>query len=237
MSLRDLIRGAEVSPSIYAADFLRLGAQLNALLDAGAFFFHFDVGDGSFIEDITIGPIVLRAVAPLLHERHALVSCHLMVDEPERQLHRMNAAGADGVCFHLESRVDPARAIAHAHELGLLVGVAFNPETPIERAATVGERADYLLCMSIHPGLSGQRFLPEAYDRIAKLRRLLPRAIIAVDGGVHDGNVAEVRRAGADVVIAGSAIFWGGDPGRAYRALRAQLLGEPSGAWHDDRNS
>ncbi len=235
MPLRDRVHGLEISPSIYAADFLHLGLQLTALLDAGASFFHFDVGDGTFIEDITIGPIVLRAVAPLLHERNGLVSCHLMVEQPERQFVRMKAAGADGVCFHLESRVDPARAIPHARELGLLVGVAFNPETPIERVAAFGEHADYLLCMSIHPGLSGQAFLPESYRRIRRLRELLPLAIIAVDGGVHDGNILDVRRAGADVAIAGSAIFWGGDPGLAYRALRAQLVAESSGAWHDDR--
>jgi ribulose-phosphate 3-epimerase len=223
MSWRERLRGAEVSPSIYAANFLELRAQLTALLDAGAWLFHFDVGDGHFIEDITMGPIVLRAIAPLLHERKALVSCHLMVEQPERHFQHMKAAGADGVTFHLEARVDPPSAIRRARELGLIVGVAFNPETPVDRAAAVVEHADYALCMSIHPGLSGQSFLPDAYERIRQLRRRVTDAIIAVDGGVHDANIADVAGAGADVLIAGSAIFWEGDPAGGYRKLRKRL--------------
>jgi ribulose-phosphate 3-epimerase len=215
--------GVEVAPSIYAADFSKLGAQLVSLLEAGARIFHFDVGDGHFIEDITIGPVVLRSIAPLIHERQGAIGCHLMVDQPERQFAHLKAAGADSVSFHLEACADPAGAIQRARTLDLSVGVAFNPGTPVERAAAAAESADFALCMSIHPGLSGQSFLPEACQRIRLLRKLLPYGIIEVDGGIQEANIAAVKRAGADLLVAGSAIFWGDDPGTAYRQLRARL--------------
>src|SRR5215831_4474496 len=164
----------EIAPSIYAADFSGLGAQLVSLIDAGARIFHFDVGDGHFIESITIGPVVLRSIAPLVHERQGAIGCHLMVSEPERHFDQLKHAGADSVSFHLEACADPQGAIRLARKLVLGVGVAFNPETPVERAATAAEAADFALCMSIHPGLSGQSFLPDAFDRIRRLRELLP---------------------------------------------------------------
>jgi ribulose-phosphate 3-epimerase len=221
------LRGVEIAPSIYAADFSKLGAELLSLLEAGARIFHFDVGDGHFVEEVTIGAVVLRAIAPLVHERQGVIGCHLMVEEPERPFAALKAAGADGVSFHLEACTDPARAIKHAREFGLGVGVAFNPETPVEKAAAAAEFADFALCMSIHPGLSGQSFLPEAYERIGMLRKLLPTGTIEVDGGIHEANIAAVKRAGANLLVAGSAIFWGGSPATAYRRL-CMLLREPS---------
>ena len=117
-----------------------------------------------------------------------------------------------------------ARTIAHARELGLGAGVAFNPETPVATAAAAAEGADLALCMSIHPGLSGQKFMPEAFDRIAELRRSLPSSVLVqVDGGVNAGNVSAVRAAGADLIVAGSAVFWQDDPGAAYRVLAAAV--------------
>jgi ribulose-phosphate 3-epimerase len=220
---REWFRGFEIAPSIYAADFTKLGAQLVELLEAGARIFHFDVGDGRFIADITIGPVVLRSIAPLVHGRKGALGCHLMVQEPERQFAELRKAGADSVSFHLEACSDPAGAIRRARDLGLSVGVAFNPETSVEKAAAAAESADFALCMTIHPGLSGQSFLPDAYERIRRLRQLLPNGIIEVDGGIHDSNLAEVKRAGADLFVAGSAIFWGDDPGTAYRRLLARL--------------
>jgi ribulose-phosphate 3-epimerase len=222
MSWREWVRDGAVVPSIYAADFTQLGAQLRSLLDAGARIFHFDVGDGHFVEEITMGPAVLQSIAPLVHERGGIIACHLMVTDPERQFAQLAKAGADSVTFHLEaSGGDPARIARRARALGLRVGLAFNPETSVERVAAAAECADVVLCMSIHPGLSGQSFMPEAYERIRRLRRLWPAGLIQVDGGVHDANIAEVRRAGADLLVAGSAIFWGGDPAAAYRRLHA----------------
>ena len=165
----DWFNGVEVAPSIYAADFSKLGAQLVSLLEAGARIFHFDVGDGHFIDDITIGPVVLRSIAPLIHERRGVIGCHLMVDHPERQFAHLKAAGADSVSFHLEASADPARIIQYAHALGLSAGVAFSPGTSVEKAAAAAEFGDFALCMSIHPGLSGQSFLPNAFRRIRRL--------------------------------------------------------------------
>lgn len=224
MTWADWVRGAEVEPSIYAADFAHLGAQLEALLDAGARIFHFDVGDGHFIREITIGPVVLKSISALVHERGGKLDCHLMIEEPERQFESVKEAGGDSVTFHAEVAADPARTIARARELGLGAGVAFNPETPVATSAAAAEGADLALCMSIHPGLSGQKFMPEAFDRIAELRRSLPGSVLVqVDGGVNADNVRAVRDAGADLLVAGSAVFWQDDPAAAYRALAAAV--------------
>jgi ribulose-phosphate 3-epimerase len=220
----DWVRGVEVEPSIYAADFARLGAQLEALLDAGVRIFHFDVGDGHFIREITIGPVVLRSISRLVHGRGGKLDCHLMIEEPERQFESVKEAGGDSVTFHVEAAADPGRTLARARALGLGAGVAFNPETAVATAAAAAEGADVALCMSIHPGLSGQQFMPEAFDRISELRRSLPDGVLVqVDGGVHAGNIRAVRDAGADLVVAGSAVFWQDDSAAAYRSLVAEL--------------
>jgi len=213
-----------VEPSIYAADFARLSEQLESLLDAGARVFHFDIGDGHFIGEITIGPVVLRSIAELVHDREGVLDCHLMVAQPERHFDSVRAAGGDSVTFHVEAVDDPGRAGAYARELGLAVGVAFNPETEVERAATAAAGMDLALCMSIHPGLSGQAFMSESLGRIAKLRSLVPDTVfVQVDGGVSAQNAAEIRQAGADLLVAGSAIFWQDDPAAAYVDLSAAV--------------
>ena len=215
-----MTRGIEVEPSLYAADFANLGAQIDSLLEAGARIFHFDVGDGRFVEPVTMGPIVLESIAPLIHEHGGVVDCHLMVVEPEHHIPQLAAAGGDSVTFHVEATDDPPRTIAAARALDLGVGVALNPDTPIERAIEASEGADFVLCMSIHPGYSGQRFMPEALERIAALRDRLPdRVLVQVDGGIDEGNAAAVANAGARLIVAGSAIFGGADIATAYRRL------------------
>jgi ribulose-phosphate 3-epimerase len=197
-----------------------LGTQLEALLEAGARIFHFDVGDGHFIDEITIGPIVLQSISGLVHERDGLLDCHLMVSQPMRHLEQIKAAGGDSVTFHVESEGESAETIARARDVGLAVGVAFNPGTSVDRALVAADGADFVLCMSIHPGLSGQEFMRSARERIAELRRRLPLSVsIQVDGGVHHGNVAAVREAGANLLVSGSGVFWGSDPGAAYAEL------------------
>lgn len=213
-------RAVEIEPSLYAADFARLGEQLETLVGAGARVFQFDAGDGSFIPEITIGPIVLASIAPLARGWGAVLDCHLMVNEPERHFEAFAKAGADSVTFHVEATDDPARAIRHARSLRLGVGVAFNPETTVEDAVAAAEGADLVLCMSINPGYSGQEFMPHALERISRLRSLLPDDVrVQVDGGIHGETVRAAREAGADLLVAGSAIFWSDDPARAYREL------------------
>jgi ribulose-phosphate 3-epimerase len=216
----DWIRGAEIEPSIYAADFLRLGEQLETLVDAGARIFHVDVGDGRFIPPVTIGPIVVQSVAPLVHAAGGRIDCHLMVDDPVGQFEQIAASGGDSVTFHQEAVDDPAATIAKARAQGLGVGMALKPETPLERAVDVAAELDFVLVMSVHPGFSGQAFLPEAVGRIARLRELLPETtLIGVDGGVNPENVAAVHAAGAELIVAASAIFYEDDIAAAYTGL------------------
>ena len=228
MGWSDWAGGVEVEPSIYAADFSRLGEQLGVLAEAGARVFHFDAGDGHFIPEITIGPVVIASIAPLVHAWGAVLDCHLMVEEPERHFGSVAEAGGDSVTFHVEACADPAKAIAEARSLGLGVGVAFSPDTSVEAAATAAEGADLVLCMSIHPGYSGQSFMPEAAARIAQLRALVPEETrVQVDGGVNPDTVGLAREAGADLLVAGSAVFWHDDPAAAYTKL-SESVREPA---------
>ena len=220
----------EIEPSLYAADFSRLGTQLETLHAAGAKVFHFDVGDGHFIPEITIGPVVAAAISPLTRGWGAKLDCHLMVSEPEKHFEAIAKAGGDSVTFHVEACDEPARAIGHARSLGLGVGLALNPETAVEDAARAADGADLVLCMSIHPGYSGQAFMPEALDRIGRLRELLPSGVrLQVDGGINSGSARAARDAGADLLVAGSAIFWKDDPAAAYAEL-VELVTEPAHA-------
>jgi ribulose-phosphate 3-epimerase len=217
---RDWIRTVEIEPSLYAADFANLGEQVDVLLRTGARIFHFDVGDGHFVEPITMGPIVLEKVAPIVHGMGGAVDCHLMVDNPVRHFPQIARAGGDSVTFHYEAVDDVPGTISAAREHGLEVGVAFNPETEPEDVAKVAGDADIVLCMSIHPGYSGQEFMPEAVDRVTRLRALLPETIhIQVDGGIDNDNVRSVYDAGATLLVAGSAIFGREDLPRSYRRL------------------
>ncbi len=158
MSWNDWIRTVEVEPSLYAADFSRLGAQVEILLRAGCRVFHFDVGDGRFIPPVTTGPIVLKWIAPLVHRAGGVLDCHLMVESPERHIPQFAEAGADSVTVHHEVVADLPGIVALAREHGLQAGLAFNPETGVDEAARAAREAqvDLALCMSVHPGYSGQ---------------------------------------------------------------------------------
>ena len=210
----------EIEPSLYAADFANLGEQLDALLRTGARIFHFDVGDGHFVEPVTIGPIVLKSIAPGIHRLDGKIDVHLMVENPAKYFRPVAEAGGDSVTFHYEAVLDVPGTIAAARELELQVGVAFNPQTDPAAVAAVAGTADVVLCMSIEPGYSGQEFLPESIDRLRLTRALLPEEIfVQVDGGVTNENVREIYDAGATLIVAGSAIFAREDLPRAYRRL------------------
>jgi ribulose-phosphate 3-epimerase len=218
VSFRDWVRTVEIEPSLYAADFARLGDQIRDLLNGGALIFHFDVGDGHFVEPITMGPIVLESIAPIIHERGGFIDVHLMVEEPEKHIPQVARAGGDSVTFHVEADGDPATTIALAREHKLGVGVAFKPGTMVADGAKAAEGADVCLCMSIEPGYSGQEFMPDALPRIAELRSLLSDDVfVQVDGGISLDNVRDVYEAGARLIVTGSALFQRGDLPRAYR--------------------
>jgi ribulose-phosphate 3-epimerase len=214
--------GVEVEPSLYAADFRRLGEQIDELLAAGCRVFHFDCGDGHFVPPVTIGPVVLRSIAPGIHAAGGVVDCHLMVDDPTRHLEEFAASGADSVTFHVEAAPDPGAVAEAARAHGLSVGISFNPGTTPRQAADAADAAgaEIVLCMSIVPGYSGQDFMPESLDRIAELATLVDLPI-QVDGGIGEENAAAVREAGASLLVAGSAVFGDAEPAEAYRRLLA----------------
>jgi ribulose-phosphate 3-epimerase len=227
MSWKEWVRTAEIEPSIYAADFSRLGEQLEDLLRGGAQIFQFDVGDGQFVAPITIGPIVLESIAPVVHAAGGVLDCHLMIVEPQKHLSAVAKAGGDSVTVHYEVVGDKLRDVvaqAREHELG--VGLAFNPETSVAEAAAAAIAADVdlVLCMSIHPGYSGQEFMPEALERIRELRELVPDHVhVQVDGGVGPDNIDRISEAGANLFVAGSSIFGREDIVRAYHRLVSAL--------------
>jgi ribulose-phosphate 3-epimerase len=227
VSWADWTRNFEVEPSLYAADFARLGEQVETLLAAGVRVFHFDVGDGHFIPPITLGPIVLQSIAAHVHDGGGRLDCHLMVESPERHFSQFREAGADSVSLHFEVCPDLTPIVELARKEGLQVGLVFNPETDVEQAAAAAVEAevDLVLCMSVHTGYSGQAFIPESVERVRQLRELLPESMpVQVDGGVGRENIRELFDAGARLFVAGSAIFGSEDPGSAYRQLVDELL-------------
>jgi len=217
---REWIRTVEIEPSLYAADFARLGDQIEVLLRAGVRIFHFDVGDGHFVPPITMGAIVLQSISPIVHNSGGVLDCHLMVEEPQRHFEAVAAAGGDSVTFHYEAVEDVAAVVRAAREQELQVGLAFKPETEPEAAAEAAKGVDVVLCMSIEPGYSGQPFMREAIPRIRRVRELLPAEVhVQVDGGIGPDNARAVWEAGATLLVAGTSIFGREDLTRAYRRL------------------
>lgn len=222
MSWSEWIRTIEVEPSLYAADFSRLGEQVEILLRAECRVFHWDVGDGHFIPPITMGPIVLQGIAPIVHREGGVLDCHLMVEAPERHVQQFAEAGADSVTVHFEACPNLRDVVSLAREHGLQVGMALNPETGVEEAAAAALEAgvDFVLCMSVHPGYSGQAFIDNAFERIRTLHALLPDSVhVQVDGGVGPANIRELNEAGATLFVVGAGIFGREDLPRAYRRL------------------
>jgi ribulose-phosphate 3-epimerase len=226
MGWNDWIRTVEVEPSLYAADFSRLGEQIDVLLRTGVRVFHFDVGDGHFIEPITIGPIVLQSIAPIIHAGGAFVDCHLMTETPEKHFAAIKKAGGDSVTVHYEACPDLNAVVLAARAHDLQVGLAFKPETSAAYAAhaAISSGVDIVLCMSIEPGYSGQEFMLEALDRIRVVRSVLPREVhVQVDGGIGPENIKAAHDAGASLFVAGTSIFGREDLPRAYRRLLEEL--------------
>jgi ribulose-phosphate 3-epimerase len=172
-----------------------------------------------------MGPIVLQSIAPIVHDRGGALDVHLMVESPAKYFEPVAKAGGDNVTFHYEAVEDVPATIRAARAQGLQAGVAFSPETSPDDVAAVAGEADIVLCMSIHPGYSGQPFQDAAFARVARLRELLPERVhIQVDGGVGGKNIADLRKRGATLLVAASSIFATEDPARAYLDL-VQALG------------
>jgi ribulose-phosphate 3-epimerase len=216
-----------LAPSILTADFGHLAEGIAAAEAGGADLFHLDVMDGHFVPNLTIGPLVVEAVDKLTG---LPLDVHLMIQEPDRYIERFARAGADMISVHQEAVPHLHRTIQLIKDCGAAAGVALNPATPLSSLQEILPDLDYVLLMSVNPGFGGQRFIPSVMSKIKTLRHRIDesgaKTKIEVDGGVGPDNIVEVREQGADILVAGSAVFDGRDPEGRARAL-AGLLKKP----------
>lgn len=198
-----------LAPSLLAADFAKLGKQILQTKKYGASYIHIDVMDGLFVPSISFGMPLIESIRPITDQ---FFDVHLMIVEPERYIEEFAGLGADGITFHLEATKDPASVIDLIHRSGVKAGISIKPGTPVEEVLPYLNKVDLVLVMSVEPGFGGQTFMEEAFDRIRQIRSYLKEhqlehVRLEVDGGIGKKNVSQVLSAGADVIVAGSAVF------------------------------
>ena len=214
-----------VAPSILSADFARLGEQVAAVMDAGARVIHVDVMDGHFVPPITIGPLIVEALAGQVHDVGGVLDVHLMIERPERQVEAFAAAGADAITVHFEATPHANYALAAVRDAGCRAGLALNPGTPATAVAELADEVGHVLCMTVNPGWGGQSFIEASIAKLERLRELLPEACpIEVDGGIDATTAPRCADAGATLFVAGSHVFGDPDPAVRYTAL-AEAVG------------
>lgn len=208
----------EVAPSILSADFARLADEIAVVEQAGVNIVHLDVMDGHFVPNITIGPPV---IAKIRKYSNLVFDAHLMISEPDRYAENFIEAGANHITFHIEVADEPKKLIDKLHNSGCTAGICLNPETPVEQIEAVAPLCEMILVMTVHPGFGGQKFMPEAAKKVARVREIVgPEIRIEVDGGIDPQTTPTVVSYGADTLVAGNAIFAKTDRIAAIRAIQ-----------------